>query len=148
MSFRNLIFISSLHRLVQTSYWSAYYVSDICLAVCCIIILVFLDIRVEKDKQNIFSALKRVINPATAVFLLIMLVSGLGHGIYFDYVAVYLQEELNASSSMIAESTILHYSAIFIILNIIIFQYWGLLYIYTDIGRYQMNSTAYNLIFI
>ena len=67
------------------------------------IILVFVDVRVEKNKQSMFQALKRIINPASGVFLFIMLGAGIGNGIYVNYVPVYLQEELKASSAMIGK---------------------------------------------
>ena len=81
----------------------AYYVSDGFLAVCCLMIIVFLDINVEKNRQGVVQAFKRIINPATGVFLLIMFFNGMGLGIFINYVAIYLQEELGASSAMIGK---------------------------------------------
>ena len=65
--------------------------------------LLFLDIKVEKNKESLFYAFRRIINPASATFLLIMLVAGIGWGVLANYTLVYLQEEMGASSAMIGE---------------------------------------------
>ena len=80
-----------------------YYVSDGFLAVCCVIIIVFLNVKAEKHKQNVFHAFKRIANPASGVFVIIMIVTGIGIGVMSSYVMVYLQEDLEASSSMIGK---------------------------------------------
>jgi predicted MFS family arabinose efflux permease len=80
-----------------------YYVSDGFLAVSCIIIIVLLNVKAKKHKQNVFHAFKRIANPASGVFVIIMIVNGIGIGVMSSYVMVYLQEDLGASSSMIGK---------------------------------------------
>ena len=78
-----------------------YYVSDGFLAVSCAIILLLLNIKTEKHKQNALHAFKRIANPASVVFVLIMIVNGIGIGIFASYGIVYLQEDMGATSTMI-----------------------------------------------
>ena len=87
--------------LVETDYQPAYYVSDAFYAVAFLIILIFLNVNAEKHKQSIFHAFKRIANPASGVFLLLMLSLGIEMGIFSNYVLVYLQEDLKATSAMI-----------------------------------------------
>ena len=68
-----------------------------------LVVVIFLEVHVEKNKQNIFRALKRVMNPAMVVFLSIMFLAGIGQGVYFSYVIVYIQEDLQASSAMVGK---------------------------------------------
>ena len=89
--------------LVETNYQSAYYVSDGFLAAFCLIVVIFLDVNAEKNKQNLFRAFKSVVNPAMCVFLLIMFLAGIGQGVYFSYVIVYIQEDLQGSSAMVGK---------------------------------------------
>ena len=90
--------------LEPTNYQTAYYVSDGFLALCCLTILFFVDVNVEKSKHNIFLALKRILNPATIVFLVIAFGNGIGQGIYITYVPVHMQEDLAAPSAMIGKN--------------------------------------------
>ena len=95
--------ITYANTLVETDYQMTYYVSDGFLAVCCIIIIVFLNVKAETHKQNAFHAFKRIANPASGAFVIIMIVSGIGIGVMSSYGIVYLQEEMEASSSMIGK---------------------------------------------
>ena len=88
---------------VETNYQLAYYVSDGFLAVFCMIVVIFLEVNAEKNKQNLFRAFKSVVNPAMCVFLLIMFLAGIGQGVYFSYVIVYIQEDLQGSSAMVGK---------------------------------------------
>ena len=87
---------------VETNYQPAYYLSDIFLLVSFMVILLFLKIKVEKNKGSILHAFKSLVNPATGVYFTIMLGLGIGLGI-FNYVPLYLQDEMEASSAMIGE---------------------------------------------
>jgi hypothetical protein len=69
--------------------------------VSCLIVAFFLEIKVEKNKENMFHGFKKIINPASAVFFTILCGFGMGCGVFFNYGAVYLQEEMGASSAMI-----------------------------------------------
>ena len=80
-----------------------YYVSDGFVAISCLILIVFVQVKAEKHKQSVFHAFRRIANPATGVFLVVMLVQGVGFGIFQNYLIVYLQEDLNASSAMIGK---------------------------------------------
>ena len=88
----------------ETNYQFAYYVSDGFLIVSAFTVLMFLDIKVEKHRQNVFRAFKRILNPATGAFLIIMLIIGIGHGIFLNYLTIFLTEELSASSAMIGKT--------------------------------------------
>ena len=88
----------------ETNYQFAYYVSDGFLIVSAFTVLMFLEIKVEKHRQNVFRAFKRILNPATGAFLIIMLIVGIGHGIFLNYLTIFLTEELNASSAMIGKT--------------------------------------------
>ena len=66
------------------------------------VILLFLEIKVEKNKGSMLHAFKRLLNPATGVYFTILLGLGIGLGI-FNYVPLYLQDEMEASSAMIGE---------------------------------------------
>ena len=88
----------------ETNYQLAYYVSDGFLIVSAFTVLMFLEIKVEKHRQNVFRAFKRILNPATGAFLIIMLIVGIGHGIFLNYLTIFLTEELNASSAMIGKT--------------------------------------------
>ena len=90
--------------LEPTNYQTAYYVSDGLLAICCLTILFFVDVNVTKSTQNFLPALKRILNPATIVFLFVAFGNGIGHGIYITYVPVHMQEDLAAPSSMIGKT--------------------------------------------
>ena len=89
-----------MYSLDETNYQLVYYFSDGCAAVSCLLVIIFLKINVEKTKHTLFGAFKRIANPATGVFLLIMLTLGFGFAI-MTYLLVYLQEEMQASSAMI-----------------------------------------------
>ena len=78
----------------ETNYQFAYYVSDGFLIVSAFTVLMFLEIKVEKHRQNVFRAFKRILNPATGAFLMIMLIVGIGHGIFLNYLTIFLTEEL------------------------------------------------------
>ena len=88
----------------ETNYQLAYYVSDGFLIVSAFTVFLFLEIKVEKHRQNVFRAFKRILNPATGAFLIIMLIVGIGHGIFLNYLTIFLTEELNASSAMIGKT--------------------------------------------
>ena len=88
----------------ETNYQFAYYVSDAFLIVSAFTVLMFLEIKVEKHRQNVFHAFKRILNPATGAFLIIMLIVGIGHGIFLNYLTIFLTEELSASSAMIGKT--------------------------------------------
>ena len=103
MTFRFIIRIICFAFLVETNYQIAYYFADGLYVVCCLVILVFLKIEVEKTEATVMYAFKRVLNPATGVFLVILLGNGIGYGIYLNYVVVYLQENLEASSAMVGK---------------------------------------------
>ena len=57
----------------------------------------------EKNKENLLYAFKKIINPASGVFFLILFGFGIGTGIFFNYGVVYLQEEMEASSAMVGK---------------------------------------------
>lgn len=86
---------------VETNYQMVYYLSDGFVVVSCLIVIMFVHVKAEKHKQSIFHAFMRISNPATGVYLLIMLILGMGMGIFQTYLMVYLQEDLKASSAMI-----------------------------------------------
>ena len=88
----------------ETNYQLAYYVSDGFLIVSAFTVFLFLEIKVEKHRQNVFRAFKRILNPATGAFLIIMLIVGIGHGIFLNYLTIFLTEELSASSAMIGKT--------------------------------------------
>jgi len=78
-----------------------YYLSDGFVVVSCVIIVVFLEIKVEKNKENMFHAFKKLINPASGVLFTIVFGFGMGLGVFFNYGTVYLQEEMGATTAMI-----------------------------------------------
>ena len=86
---------------VEINYQPAYYVSDGFIFVSCAIILIFLEIQVEKNNGNLLDAFRRILNPASGVYFLICFGIGLGFGVFGNYGAVYLQEEMSASSAMV-----------------------------------------------
>ena len=91
--------------LEATNYLNAYLASDSFLAASGLIIILLLDVKVEQHKQSFAHAFKSILNPATAIFLVISLVLGFGYGIFANYLTIYLQEDLGASSAMIGEYT-------------------------------------------
>ena len=57
----------------------------------------------EKNDGNILDAFKRILNPASGIFFLILLGLGIGFGVSANYVVVYLQEDMGASSAMVGK---------------------------------------------
>ena len=53
-----------------------------------------------------FHAFKKIINPASGVFFTIVCGFGMGSGVFMNYGAVYLQEEMGASSAMIGRCSV------------------------------------------
>ena len=88
---------------MEISYQNAYYFSDGILAICFLLVLLTLDVKVEKSKESFIEAIKRISNPASYIFFMIILGSGIGVGIYNNYVVVYLQEDMEASSAMVGK---------------------------------------------
>ena len=71
------------------------------LAVAAIVILFFVEVRIEKNKEKFIPSVKKILNPALGVFLLFIFALGIPIGISANYVYAYLQDELQASSAMI-----------------------------------------------
>ena len=73
------------------------------LAMAAIVVLFFVEVRIEKNKEKFIPAVKKILNPALGVFLLLIFSLGIPVGISANYVYAYLQDELQASSSMIGK---------------------------------------------
>ena len=89
---------------VENNYQTVFYVSDVFLFVGCLIVYFYLEINVEKNRENIFQVSREIINPTAGLFFLICLGMGLGRGLFNNYGAIYLQEQMKASSAMIGEN--------------------------------------------
>ena len=68
-----------------------------------IVVLFFVEVRIEKNKEKFIPAVKKILNPALGVFLLLIFSLGIPVGISANYVFAYLQDELQASSTMIGK---------------------------------------------
>ena len=88
---------------MEISYQNSYYFSDGILVICFFIILFTLDIKVDKNKASFFEAISRICNPASFIFFMIILGTGIGLGVGANYVVVYLQEDMGASSAMVGK---------------------------------------------
>ena len=78
-----------------------FYFTDGMLGFTFLVVWFSLDCEVEKTKDSFITSFKKVFNQAFAVFLLIGFAMGLEIGVGSNYVIVYLQEELGATSTMI-----------------------------------------------
>ena len=73
------------------------------LAMAAIVVLFFVEVRIEKNKEKFIPSVKKILNPALGVFLLLIFSLGIPVGISANYVYAYLQDELQASSTMIGK---------------------------------------------
>ena len=78
-----------------------FYFTDGMLGLTLLVVWFSLDCSVEKTKDSFITSFKKILNPAFAVFLLIGFAMGIEIGVGGNYVIVYLQEELGATSTMI-----------------------------------------------
>ena len=59
--------------------------------------------KVEKNEESFLYAFRRILNPASGMFFLMILGLGIGWGVAANYVAVYMQEDMGASSAMVGK---------------------------------------------
>ena len=67
------------------------------------VVLFFVEVKITKNTEKFIPAVKKILNPALGVFLLLIFSLGIPVGISANYVFAYLQDELQASSSMIGK---------------------------------------------
>ena len=69
--------------------------------------MLFVDVKVEKNKESFVESFKKIVNPASGIFLFLVF-GGLGIpiGLCANYVNIYLQEDLQASSTMIGKYSV------------------------------------------
>ena len=65
------------------------------------VVILFLKVKVEKNTEKFMPSFKKIINPASGVFLILAFGLGLTIGIEGNYVLIYLGEDLGATSTMI-----------------------------------------------
>ena len=88
--------------LVETNYQINYYVSDVLLALSCILTIWILDVRVEKEKsKNLMESARSMLNPSFILLVLMVAWVGITTQVSQIYVPVYLQDDLGASSDLI-----------------------------------------------
>ena len=88
---------------VETNYQGVFYFTDAVLGVTFLVVLLFLEVKVEKNKERFVPSFKKIFNPASATFLLLIFSMGIEMGIGANYVIIYLQEDLKASSAMVGK---------------------------------------------
>ena len=91
---------------VETNYQNVYYFSDATLGITILVVMLFLDIKVEKNKESFVHSFKNIFNPASAIFLLLVFGLGIPFGVGGSYGIIYLQEDLQASSTMIGKYSV------------------------------------------
>ena len=88
----------------ETNYQVNYYVSDVLLGLSCILTIWLLDVQIEKGKsQSLASSARTMFNPAFILLILMVLWFGIANAISGNYVPVYLQNSLGATSGMIGK---------------------------------------------
>ena len=65
------------------------------------VVLIFLEVNVEKNTEKFIPSFKKIINSASGVFLILIFALGVTVGVEGNYIFVYLQEDLGATSTMI-----------------------------------------------
>jgi len=84
-----------------------FYFTAGTLVVCFLVVIFFLEVKVEKNTEKFIPSFKKIINPASGVFLILVFALGITVGIEANYVLVYLGEDLGATSTMIGMSSFL-----------------------------------------
>lgn len=85
----------------KTNYDIAFYISDGFIVATAVLVL-FLDVRLEKSGQKVWKSLKQIVSLPALLFLGLVFINGFLWGIHDTYLLIYLDETMEASSQLIS----------------------------------------------